>query len=169
MEGAERFCRFCGRELPEDARYCPACGRALAAASGPEPDQPGHKTFSFPDNTTFDRVSTAVNEWLQGQEIDILEARFELDAVMLVGAMVPTVRALEIDFRPSPGSTPYQLGIMMDSRTDFGLARKKAQQAVRRQLDTWRGEHPEREVAGQQEQKLTIGWSNAWVTCFLYR
>lgn len=172
------FCRICGEKIPEDSVFCPKCGREVIPA-GETPPVPAARAekkqafetqvFPFPDNTTYDQASLPVNQWLAETGLHILDARFTLDSVLLAGTMVPTVSRLEIDWTPEQTERRYQLGVMIDSRTDFGLGKKKGSKGLQRQFDRWSGEHPEYEIAGKQDIQLSLGWTSAWATLFFYR
>lgn len=171
------YCRICGSQIPDDSVFCPKCGEKVLPFAAPEEaeqapqEAPERNTrvFEYPEGTTYDQASLPVSAFLEETGLQILDARFELDAVLLAGTMVPTLSRVEIDWREEEGGRPYRLGVMMDSRADFGLGKKKGAKNVQRQFDRWREEHPEYEIAGKQDSQLTIGWTNAWVTCFFYR
>ena len=172
------FCRICGEKIPDDSLFCPRCGRevvlveedhspAVEVLSVPKPFET--QVFSFPEDTTYDQASVPVNEWLSEREIQIQEARFTVDAILLAGTMVPVVSCIEIDWVPEETDKRYQLGVMLDSRSDFGLGRKKGATQLQRQFDRWRQQHPEYEVAGKQDRQMSLGWTSAWATFFFYR
>lgn len=175
------YCRICGSRIPEDSVFCPRCGEKVLPFSAPESPRPepcpepqpepawSTRVFEYPEGTTCDQAAIPVNAFLEETGLRILDARFELDAVLLAGTMVPTLSRVEIDWREEAAGRPYRLGVMMDSRADFGLGKKKGAKNIQRQFDRWREEHPEYEIAGKQDSQLTIGWTNAWVTCFFYR
>jgi len=62
------FCRYCGSQLPEDARFCAVCGQSVEGvpgAAGPPPDYPARLEIDYPDRpldrlTTFFRAFTAI-------------------------------------------------------------------------------------------------------------
>lgn len=43
------FCKFCGKELPTDALFCPNCGASLNAQSEPLKEQPPKEDYFQPD------------------------------------------------------------------------------------------------------------------------
>ena len=53
------FCSFCGREIPEGSRFCPACGQALSA--GPEVPSPAPQTPFPPVPQTVVPSPTVLN------------------------------------------------------------------------------------------------------------
>ena len=170
------YCRICGSQIPDDSVFCPMCGKKVLPFAAAEPPcvsaavpEWNTRVFEYPKGTTYDQASIPVNTFLEENGLRILDARFTLDAVLLAGTMVPTLSRIEIDWREEAAGAPYRLGVMMDSRADFGLAKKKGAKSVQRQFDRWRAEHPEYEIAGKQDSQLTIGWTNAWVSCFFYR
>lgn len=164
------FCRICGKKIPDDSIFCSYCGQSVVTEAVEEPAPANHtQVFTFPKDTTYDQASVPVNEWLSKGEVKILGARYTLDAVLLAGTMVPVLTRLELDWEPDPTGKCYQMGVMMDSRTDFGLLKRKNATGLQRQFDRWQKEHPETEVAGKREEALTLGWTSAWVTLFFYR
>ena len=76
-----------------------------------------------------------MNQWLSEHSLDIRSARFTVDAILLAGTMVPVVQRIEIDWTGSDADKHYQLGVMLDSRSDFGLGRKKGAAQIQRQFD----------------------------------
>lgn len=172
------FCRICGARIPDDSVFCPHCGQKVVLCEAPEPaeaPETGQKSsfdtqvFTYPPNTTYDQASVPVNQWLGENGLRILDARCELDATLLAGTMVPILSRLEIDWVPEETGRHYQLGVMIDSRTDFGLGKQKGSKGLQRQFDRWKGEHPEYEIAGKQDTQMSLGWASAWVTLFFYR
>lgn len=174
------YCRICGKEIPDDSRFCPYCGREVVvsasaadgsqAADAPEETSAPHtKRFTFPADTTYDQAANAVNDWLAGQQLKLCSAGFELDATMLAGAIVPLVSQIDLEWTPDPGSAPYRMAVMLDSRTDFGIGRKNGSKSLHRQYDRWHAEHPEYEIAAKQEKELSLGWTSGWATLFFYR
>lgn len=170
------YCRICGAKIPDDSAFCPNCGREVAAFEAPAAavaDSPAapdtEKVFTFPENTTFDQAAKAVNEWLAEGGRRILSTRFTMDAILLAGTIVPTVSRLEVDWEAEPDGSAYQLGFMIDSCTDFGLGKKRGEQKLTKQFDRWHGEHPECEITGFQQTRLSLGWTSAWATCFFFR
>lgn len=161
------FCRYCGKALPDDSLFCSHCGQRLAEA----PAQPPCSTqvFTFPADATYDRVSASVNEWLARGGIRIRDAHYTVDAVMLAGAIVPVIPRLALDWEPEETEKTWQMAVMLDSRSDFGLLRRKTAAGLQRQFDRWQEEHPEFEVAGKQEMQLSLGWTSGWATLFFYR
>ncbi len=57
--------------------------------------------------------------------------------------MVPVVQRIEIDWTEEDTDKRYQLGVMLDSCSDFGLGRKKGAAQLQRQFDRWSQQHPE--------------------------
>lgn len=178
------FCRICGEKIPDDSLFCPRCGREVipleAAAPAEHPasgQEPGAapaaafqtQVFTFPDNTTYDQASVPVNDWLSQRGVHILDARFTLEPSLLAGTVVPLVERLELDWTAEETKQRYQLGVMLDSRGDFGLGRKKGAAALQRQFDRWQAEHPEYEIAAKQDCQLSLGWTSAWAILFFYR
>ena len=50
------FCRFCGKEISEDSRFCPHCGKVLQAednASGIPPERDGGFGPKGPEDASF--------------------------------------------------------------------------------------------------------------------
>ena len=127
------------------------------------------QVFTFPDNTTYDQASVPVNDWLSQRGVHILDARFTLEPSLLAGTVVPLVERLELDWTAEETEQRYQLGVMLDSRGDFGLGRKKGAAALQRQFDRWQAEHPEYEIAAKQDCQLSLGWTSAWAILFFYR
>ena len=41
------FCRFCGTQIPDNAKFCPNCGADLAPAPAPTPDVPASGGFTY--------------------------------------------------------------------------------------------------------------------------
>lgn len=169
------YCRICGEKIPEDSRFCPHCGREVAPTpvlcsdkTTPVPSE-NRKCFSFPENTTYDQAAATVNAWLSDGGRNIQSANFVLGSTLLAGTLVPTVTTVEVQWKDEPRGRPYQLGIMMDSCTDFGLGRKKGSKHLTRQYDQWKTEHSEYEIAGLQQISLSLGWMSAWVSCFFFR
>ena len=172
------YCRICGKEIPDDSRFCPHCGREVvtavpAKAPEPKPDVPhgvgGTKRFTFSPDTTYDQAANAVNDWLAQRQIRLLGADFQLDATLLAGTVMPLVQQIDLDWKEEPGAVPYRMAVMLDSRTDFGLGRKQGSKTLHRQYDHWREEHPEYEIAAKQEKALSLGWTSGWATLFFYR
>lgn len=168
------YCRICGAKIPDDSRFCPRCGREVAPLEEAAPAAPTAKAyetqrFTFPAETTYDQASVPVNHWLSQHGVRILDARFSLSPTLLAGAVVPLVEWLELDWAPEETQRRYQLGVMLDSRGDFGLGRKKGSAALQRQFDRWRQEHPEYEIAAKQDCPLSLGWTSAWAILFFYR
>ena len=173
------YCRICGKEIPDDSRFCPHCGREVVlsdAASDaapvidtPEASAARTQRFTFPADTTYDQAANAVNDWLAGQQLKLCSAAFELDAAMLAGTIVPLVTQIDLTWTPEPGSAPYRMAVMLDSRTDFGIGRKNGSKTLHKQYDHWRAEHPEYEIAAKQEKELSLGWTSGWATLFFYR
>ena len=168
------YCRICGEKIPDDSLFCPHCGREVISADAPAapPEQKEatpQKIFAFPPNTTYDKAAEVVNNWLKDGNRRIDSASFTLDSTMLAGTVVPVVSEIAVAWTDEPNSKPYQLGMMMDTCTDFGLNKSKNKKKLTRQFDRWREEHPELEIAGLQQTQLSLGWSSAWVTCFFFR
>ena len=174
------YCRICGKEIPDDSRFCPCCGREVITAVSSADTAPATavqdestarraKRFTFPADTTYDQAANAVNDWLAGQQLKLLGAEFTLDATMLAGALVPLVSQIDLAWSPDPGSAPYRMAVMLDSRTDFGIGRKNGSKSLHRQYDRWHAEHPEYEIAAKQEKELSLGWTSGWATLFFYR
>lgn len=173
------FCRFCGKQIPSDSRFCPACGQAVAEqetpapAPAPEPQDDGVRTqvFTFPKDTAYDQASVPVNQWLSERGLSIVDARFEVEATLLAGTLVPTISRLELDWTPEETDRRYQFAVMLDSRTGLGSGKKSGvcSKSLQRQFDRWRGEHPALEVAGRQDVPLSLGWLGTWVALFFYR
>ena len=170
------YCRICGKEIPDDSRFCPHCGREVVAAAPDKPTTPagphgtgGTKRFTFSPDTTYDQAANAVNDWLAQRQIRLLGADFQLDAALLAGSIMPLVQQVDLDWMEEPGAAPYRMAVMLDSRTDFGLGRKQGSRTLHRQYDHWREEHPEYEIAAKQEKELSLGWTSGWATLFFYR
>lgn len=171
------FCRICGEKIPDDSLFCPRCGRKVVLMEQetpveeirPELKSYETKVFAFSEETTYDQASVPVNQWLSEHSLDIRSARFTVDAILLAGTMVPVVQRIEIDWTGSDADKHYQLGVMLDSRSDFGLGRKKGAAQIQRQFDRWSQQHPEYEVAGKQDCQMSLGWTSAWATFFFYR
>ncbi len=171
------FCRFCGVEIPEDSRFCPKCGANLAVrkAEEKEPELEVTSTkcktqvFTFPPKTTYDQASLPIIRWLEEHQVDIQGLRCEADTILLAGTLVPVLERLELDYVESDDSRHYQLGVMIDSRNDFGLSRKKSGTALNKQYEHWRKEHPEYEVSCKLDLPLSLGWCSGSLTLFCYR
>ena len=165
------FCRICGKKIPEDSRFCPHCGEVVVTEEAPVSAEEtcGTRAFTFPDGTTYDQASVPVNEWLSSGGLRILDARYTVDTTLLAGTLVPVITRVELDWAPEERAKPYQMAVMLDSRSDFALFKRKDHRSLQRQFDQWHREHPECEVAGKQEQQLILGWSSGWITLFFYR
>ena len=171
------FCRICGEKIPDDSLFCPRCGREVVLVDQDPPVEEAisalkaieTQVFAFSEQTTYDQASVPVNQWLSERGIRIQEARFTVDAILLAGTMVPVVQRIEIDWTADDTDKHYQLGVMLDSRSDFGLGRKKGAAQLQRQFDRWSQQHPEYEVAGKQDCQMSLGWTSAWATFFFYR
>lgn len=181
------FCRICGAKIPDDSLFCPRCGREVAPPEEAVPaEQPapggdsgaapaaGVRTqvFTFPEDTTYDQAAAIINYWLGGHRVGILDARFTLEPSLLAGTIVPLVEHLELDWTPEGEGAPerpFRVGVMLDSRGDFGLSRKKGAAALLHQFETWQKEHPECEIAAKQDCQLSLGWTSAWAILFFYR
>ncbi len=169
------YCRICGKTIPEDSCFCPHCGREIVSCPVPSEEAVASastgntKHFSFPENTTYDQAAASINAWLCDGGRKIQTAEFTLGSTLLAGTLVPTVVTVAVQWTDEPEGKPYQLGMMMDSCTDFGLGRKKGSKHLTRQYDRWKAEHPEHEIAGLQQISLSLGWMSAWVSCFFFR
>lgn len=174
------FCRYCGVKIPEDSRFCPQCGKNLAVTDPPEAQEVSEvaenapashetKVFTFPPKTTFDQASLPVIQWLKEHSVDLKDLRCNADAILLAGTLVPILERLELDYVESEDSRPYQLGVMIDSRNDFGLSRKKSGTALNKQFEQWHKEHPEYQVDCKVDQPLSLGWCSGSLTLFCYR
>lgn len=168
------FCRFCGVKIPEDSRFCPQCGAKLAPPSTEaSPSAPSSgvqtKVFSFPPKTTYDQAALPVTEWLKTHTVDLLDLRCQADTVLLAGTLVPVLERLELDYVEGDDPRHYQLGIMLDSRNDFGLSRKRNSTALDKQFQQWLRSHPDYEVSCKVDLPLSLGWCSGSLSLFCYR
>jgi hypothetical protein len=56
---ADRYCKNCGQELPEDSRFCPNCGtpiQEVAHVPTPEADRPVPHIPPAADRNTWERI-----------------------------------------------------------------------------------------------------------------
>lgn len=171
------YCRICGKEIPNDSLFCLYCGQEVSAASssGAQPDLQAEKKsfetklFTFSPPISYAQAAAEINEWLNEKHLQILDARFTLDAELLAGTIVPQVAQLELDWQQSPNAAPYCIGMMLGGRNDFGLGKKKNNQQLNKQYERWRRDHAELEIAALQEQELSLGWTSTALTLFFYR
>ena len=169
---------------PDDSLSAPRCGREVIPleaaapaehpASGQEPGAAPAAAFPdpgvhLPDNTTYDQASVPVNDWLSQRGYTFWTPGLPWSPPCWRARWSPWWSGWSWTWTAEETEQRYQLGVMLDSRGDFGLGRKKGAAALQRQFDRWQAEHPEYEIAAKQDSQLSLGWTSAWAILFFYR
>lgn len=100
------YCTKCGKQLPDDAAFCDACGMQFAPEPEPQPElmfrQP--KTQKEPTKT---EVPNAFRKWVKEQGLFCLIAKAVAVTVMAFYLLVAVVHMITLAVAKYPGGTIF--------------------------------------------------------------
>lgn len=100
------YCPKCGRQLPDDAVYCDACGAHFAPEPAPEPEL----QFAPPKAKTETKnadVPNAFRKWVKEQGLFCLIAKAVAVTVMAFYLLVAIVHMITLAVGHYPGGTIF--------------------------------------------------------------
>lgn len=132
------FCQYCGNRLPENARFCPECGKPIGEESQSQYVQTLSKVFHFGLLTRNEDVIREVNAWLAEQRIRLKGVRittFLNQNIPLKFEVVPS--RLEFLYVEDTSEPVYQMDYFKQMQL-FSISTEKLENT----LNLWKRDNP---------------------------
>ena len=141
------FCKYCGKEIADDAVFCSGCGKQLEGESAPKQavknEETETKTFTFGGLSYNNGNIKQINEWLASQSIQITSVSINTFMNNNFPLKWETViNRFEIKYKKSNSGKHYQLGYFKSIKW-IGSSYAK----VTAKFENWQKENPKKTVA----------------------
>lgn len=159
------FCKHCGSELLENAKFCPECGRPAGEAGQNPNSQTLSKVFHFGLFARNKDVIRQVNAWLTGQRIRLKGIRittFLNQNIPLKFELVPS--RLELVYVEDANEPVYQMDYFKQMQL-FSLSTEKLENT----LNLWKRDNPNCRVVYHDLRTCAVSGGSVATLFFIYQ